>query len=371
MDDPTIPELFAALHIIMKDVKEGKIDLEKSEIQPKMIEFREDIQNAGLKRYDVPSYFVMTVNMSGKTKKGYASTRRTLISIIMRTFFASVIFCQELPDVFKEEVVNKCGTRGYDFVRTGKEAAVMWIKEKFRGRRLNDKTLAQITERLQKKRSDVDTSEVRTRTSMVLLSAKDTKGSNSPCFLAVSWHGPKNKVSLEQRKRAYKGLICFLQEICKQFQKKGKLVRNVIIGGDFNLNTCTLEDLDLVNGEAVGNYELSCRGMEASGSYIPYKDNFVFFNYPPPYDGSINVSYLRAFEFENSVYLGNDLTENDQNEVDTLVPRDERKDLLDHDPIIGLLQFFHVTTTAGKFKLLYNLKFFSLFFHYTPSYGMS
>ena len=344
MDDPTIPELFAAFHIIMKDVKDGKIDLEESETLPEMIKFREDIQNASLKRFDVPSYFVMTVNMSGKTKQGYASSRRTLISIIMRTFFASVIFCQELPDVFKKEVVEKCGTRGYDFVFTGKEAAVMWIKEKFCGLPLNDKLLAQIKEILQKKRSDVDTSEVRTRTSMVLLSAKDAKGSNSPRFLAVSWHGRK-KISVDNRKRAYKGLICFLEEICKQLQKQGKLVRYVIIGGDFNLNT--LEDLDVVK-EALANYELSCRGMKASGSYIPYKDNFVFFNYPPPYDSSIRMSYLRALEFENSVCLGNDLTRNDQNEVDRLVPRDERKDLLDHDPIIGLLQFFRITKTAGK-----------------------
>lgn len=355
MDDPTITDLFAALCIIMEDMqkrrkkKDEEIDLKESEILRKEIKLREAIHDARLKRFDVPSYFVMTVNMSGKTKKGYASARRTLISIIMRNFFASVIFCQELPDRFKKEVVEKCGTLGFDFVLTGKEAAVMWITKKFDGVRLNDKTLTQITERLQKKRSDVDTSEVRTRTSMVLLSAKDAKGSNGPCFLAVSWHGPKNNVSVEQRKRAYKGLICFLQEICKQKQKEGKLVRNVIIGGDFNLNTL---DLDLVNGEALGNYELSCRGMEASGSYIPHKDNFVFFNYPPPYDGSMKVSNLRAFEFEDTVHPGNDLTANDQKEVDALVARNERKDLLDHDPIIGVLQFFHVTTTAGKFKLL-------------------
>lgn len=192
MDDPTITDLFAALCIIMEDMqkrrkkKDEEIDLEESEILRKEIKLREAIHDARLKRFDVPSYFVMTVNMSGKTKKGYASARRTLISIIMRNFFASVIFCQELPDRFKKEVVEKCGTLGFDFVLTGKEAAVMWITKKFDGVRLNDKTLTQIIERLQKKRSDVDTSEVRTRTSMVLLSAKDAKGSNGPCFLAVS-----------------------------------------------------------------------------------------------------------------------------------------------------------------------------------------
>lgn len=113
----------------------------------------------------------------------------------------------------------------------------------------------------------------------------------------------------------------------------------------------TLEDLDLVNCEALANYELSCRGMEASGGYIRYKDNFVFFNFPPPFDHSFRVSNLKAFEFENSLYPGNDLNLNDQKEVDKLVKQDEKKDLLDHDPVIGLLQFFRVTKTAGKFKL--------------------
>ena len=118
MDDPTITDLFAALCIIMEDMqkrrkkKDEEIDLEESEILRKEIKLREAIHDARLKRFDVPSYFVMTVNMSGKTKKGYAPARRTLISIIMRNFFASVIFCQELPDRFKKEVVEKCGTLG-------------------------------------------------------------------------------------------------------------------------------------------------------------------------------------------------------------------------------------------------------------------
>lgn len=350
MDNPTIPELLADFSITMIKVQDREIDLVESEPPQEEIEFREAIHNARLKRFDDPSYFVMTFNMNGKTKKGYASARRKLISIIMRNFFASVIFCQEPPDRFKEEVVEKCGTRGFDFVVNEKEAAVMWKTEKFDGERLNDhKALAKITERLQRTRSDVDTSQVRTRTSMVLLSAKDAKDSNSPRFLAVSWHGPKNQVLVQNRKRAYQGLICFLQEICKQLKKEDKPVRNVIIGGDFNLNT--LEDLDLVNSEALANYELSCRGMEASGNYIPYKDNFVFFNYPPPYDHSFRVSYLRAFEFENSLCPGNDINLNDQKEVDKLVKQDEKKDLLDHDPVIGVLQFFRVTKTAGEFKL--------------------
>ena len=338
MDDPTI---FAI------EVEDRAADLKESEPLEKLIEFREAIHNARLKRFDVPSYFIMTVNMSGMTKEGYASARKTLISIIMSNFFPSVIFCQELPGKFVEEVVKKCGTLGFDFVATGKQAAVMWIANKFDGERLNDSTEAiAIIERLKEERSDVDLSEVRTRTSMVLLSAKDAKGSNSPCFLAVSWHAPK-KETVDNRKKVFQGLICFLQEICKKREEQGRPVRNVIIGGDFNLKT--LEDLDLVNDVALGNYELSCRGMEASGRYIPYKDNFIFFNYPPPFDFSFRVSYLRAFEFENSVYPGNDLAGNDNKEVDALAA--QRKDLLDHDPVIGLLQFFRVKKTAGKFKL--------------------
>ena len=192
-EDPTITDLFAAVRIKMEDMEKRRkkedeeIDLEESGIPQKEIELREAIHDARLKRFDVPSYSVMTINMNGKTKTGYACARRTLIPIIMRNFFASVIFCQELPDKFKKDVVEKCGTGGFDFVANGKEAAVMWITKKFDGEPLNDhKALFKITERLQRERSDVDTSEVRTRTSMVLLSAKDANSSNSPRFLAVS-----------------------------------------------------------------------------------------------------------------------------------------------------------------------------------------
>ena len=56
-----------------------------------------------------------------------------LLNSIMSNFFPSVIFCQEMPGHFKTEVVNKCGTGGFTFVKTGGEAAVMWAEEDFDG----------------------------------------------------------------------------------------------------------------------------------------------------------------------------------------------------------------------------------------------
>ena len=88
----------------MVEVEEGETDLKESELLQKEVEFREAIHNARVKRFDVPSYFVMTVNMSGMTKKlkGYAPARMTLISVIMSNFFPSVILGHRHLLIFDE-----------------------------------------------------------------------------------------------------------------------------------------------------------------------------------------------------------------------------------------------------------------------------
>ena len=72
----------------------------------------------------------MSVNMNGKTKP---DERRALLSKIITSRRSSLVFCQELPDCFEKDVVRKCGTCVYDFVRTGKKAAVMWSEAHFYG----------------------------------------------------------------------------------------------------------------------------------------------------------------------------------------------------------------------------------------------
>ena len=280
---------------------------------------------------------IMTINMNGP---GKADDRRKLVSNIMTTVSASVIFCQEIPGKFQEEVVAKCGPIGnYQLVQTEKEAAVLWRTEDFDGDPLHttETWISAIKDSPQREWSDVDMSEVRSRVAMVKL---QTQKRADLSFLAVSWHGPHRAVKKDKKIETFRGLICFLREVCKKTK-----VSSCIIGGDFNLDTS--KDIgDVVSKEKlfVEVYELPARYQEAKkGKDILYKDNFVFFTDPVGY---ITVSSVRAFKSEDF----SDSSDGDQEE--TYRPKasnnTEGKNLLDHDPIIGKLSFKPVEQT-GKF----------------------
>ncbi|XP_015763817.1 PREDICTED: uncharacterized protein LOC107342821 isoform X2 [Acropora digitifera] len=106
----------------------------------------------------------------------------------------------------------------------------------------------------------------------------------------------------------------------------------------------TLDDIDLEEKMVVPSYNLTSRAESKSRegtSYIPYKDNFIFFNerYSERYS-DIWVSSVRPIEFENSTDLGSDITKKDHEKINELKKTQdtvERKDLLDHDPIVGVL----------------------------------
>lgn len=355
MDDLTVAEITAAFSVIWEAMKDGQI--EESEREKKEMELREGILKARLKRCDKPSYFVMTINMNGK---GNAPDRRNLLSLVMRSFFASVIFCQERPGKFAKEVVENCGTGGYCFVHSEKEAAVMWAEEDFDGEPVDVADKSRIRKRLVDagKIEREPASVIPGRTAVVKLKIKGQASNCTPAFLAVSWHGPF-PLKLESRKNVFKALISFLYEVCRE-----KDVSSAIIGGDFNLNT--LEELDVDEDLAEPNvsfpgYELSprgelrFRGHKGRGrKYIPYKDNFAFFTIPrsntkPPEGrlsrlfGDIIVSSVRPMlVFVNSEDPAGDLLKKDGKDVEQLVT----KEVLDHDPIISVL---HLET--GKFSL--------------------
>ncbi len=250
------------------------------------------------------SVTIMTINMNGE---GSANDRRKLISEITSEVKAHVIFSQELPGRFKEEVVKKCGTGGYNFHCTGNEAAVIWREAYFRGDPVRGTycSIAEIVEKLQRDRTDIDVSEVRTRTAMVKLTRCVTSTGTEASFLAVSWHGPwKGSPKQEQ----FNGLICFVHEVCKK-EKLSKF----IIGGDFNLTTLGVDlkqNKDLVN---VAYYELITQDknklQKSRGRrFVPYKDNFVFTQ-----TGDITVSEVKALQLTDSK-------------------------VLDHVPVVGVLK---------------------------------
>lgn len=234
-------------------MKDGQIG--ESEREKKEMELRKEIQNPRLNCSDKPSYPVMTINMNGK---GKAADKRKLSSVVISSFSASLIFCQELPRKFEEEVVENCGTRNYRFFPSGEEAAVMWAEEDFDVEPVADKT--RIRDKLDAagKIEREHTSEIPTRAAVVKLKIKGEASNCTPAFLAVSWHGPFRQTKLEFRKNVFKALISFLYEVCLE-----KDVSSAIIGGDFNLNT--VEELDVDEHLAEPNvsfpgYELSPRG---------------------------------------------------------------------------------------------------------------
>lgn len=349
MDDLTIAELAAALSDIWKPREDGQI--EESEREKKEIKLKKEIQNARLKPCDKPSYFVMSINMNGV---GNAPDRRKLLSSVMRTFFASVIFCQELPGKFEKDVIKNCGTGGYYSVSSEKEAAVMWAKEDFDGEPVGIAAKRTIRDGLVAggKIDREPASEIPARTAVVKLKIKGEASNCTPPFLAVSWHGPFRRTKLEFRKKVFKALISFSYEVCRAND-----LSSAIIGGDFNLNT--LEELDDDEDLAEPNvsfagYELSPRGELSCGrdgqgrKYIPYKDNFAFFTIPcsntksPQLFGDITVSSVRPMlVFVNSEDPASDLLKKDHKEVEQLTTTE----VLDHDPIIGVL---HLET--GKFR---------------------
>ena len=150
---------------------------------------------------------LMSVNMNGKTKP---DERRALLSKIITSRGSSLVFCQELPDCFEKEVVRKCGTCVYDFVRTGKEAAVMWSEAHFYGEPVDVAFKTRILDTVVASKNVFShVSEITARTAVVKLTSK----SEACSFLAVSWHGP-SKMRLEKKREVLKALIPFLSEIC-------------------------------------------------------------------------------------------------------------------------------------------------------------
>jgi len=126
-----------------------------------------------------------------------------------------------------------------------------------------------------------------------------------------------------------------------------KKIPSYIIGGDFNLNTL---EAQLPNDAVVSGYELSPRQtekQEESGLYIPHKDNFICFP-----KKKLGVCYARPFLFEDEGTATSDFTKDDQAKVKeemanaTNTPA-KPTDLLDHDPIIGVLQFTSFTVVKN------------------------
>lgn len=347
MDDPTIADVAAALAYLTKS--ESRIP-EEAELN----EVRKAIQKARMKTASAPCAFIMSVNMNGSaSNRGTAVDRRMLLKIIMRNFFSSLIFCQELPGCFKKEVVDECGTGGYEYVATGNQASVLWLAQEFYGEpvKTTDSSIDKILREL-KERSDIDVSELRGRVALVKLTKIGEEASGCQPFLAASWHGPY-KGPIVARKKVCKGLFHFLRKVCNK-----EKVSSFIIGGDFNMNT--LHDIDLEDKMFVPMYELTSRAESKSKegtNYIAYKDNFIVLN--ERCDSDISVSSVRPIEFENSTDLGSDITKQDHQKFNEGKQSQdtERKDLLDHDPIVGVLSLTGKRTGECKVEIMHDLLF--------------
>ena len=257
------------------------------------------------------TYPIMTIKLNGKSQgKGTTDKRRKLIVSTIKRSSASVIFCQELPGKFEEEVVTKCGTDGnsYKFVRPkdiysgNYNVAVMWRETDFQGKEVHlaDSSLfKEIVERLivKEEKFDVDVIRATIRSAMVKLTSCTTGAS----FLAVSWHGPwkvntaSGKTTLEIKLEVFHDFTRLLRVVCE----KEKL-SSFIIGGDFNFNTEEVpQDRQTEYGVTISRYTLSTQDKERGSSFVRFKDTFIFPSDTLPMTGKITVSSVAPFELKN------------------------------------------------------------------------
>lgn len=289
----------------------------------------------------------MTINMNGKSLgPGSADNRRLLLTILLRNFPCSVILSQENHGGLIEEIAERYQLDGR---KNGTEAAIIWDRNDFEG---TDEGLKSTDTRITKIRDEVQSelnefglmSEVLSRIKMVKLKCK-TEESENPSFLAVSWHGPWSEFNVHQKRRIFLGLQSFVKKVSV---KEGNIP--YIIGGDFNLNTLD-EQLPMSDGVVASSYELSPRAKEFSDEksrlykpkYVPHKDNFIFLRY------GIDVKWVRPLDFTSlseQNKKASDLSKQEQDDVQG-IPVDSSRgvvdDLLDHDPVVGVL---HLSNTS-------------------------
>ena len=208
MDDPTITIGFAFSEFIKRYCEKG-YDVDAILKEKEFLDFKKAVQDARLKSAPCPSHFIITINMNSP-ESGVTEKRWRFVSIVMRSFFSSIIFCQELPRYFNDKVVAECGTSGYDYVKNGDESAVLWQKEDFHGEtdglETSDKWIRELRDSL-----GSDTSELLSRIAVVKLTPKASDES----VLAVSWHG---RHKLKDKFGAFESLTTSLDEVIK---KKG------------------------------------------------------------------------------------------------------------------------------------------------------
>ena len=315
MEDPTVFE--RVFDNLIQQIEAGATNEEISN------DLNKSILEARLKTSENPSYFVMTINMNGSASvRGGAQKRRDLLSIIMRSAFpTALIFCQELPGKFETEVVPE----KYHCRRNENEAAVIWDGDhfdgSFEGLETTNSEITELRDKIIKERGHA--SELLSRISMVKLTPRGQERNES--ILAVSFHGPYKGKSKEEKCEIFRSLIEFLKEVIKL-----RRIPSYIVGGDFNFDTLEVALPDKVIVSSTQPSPRSQEKQQESGRYIPNKDNFIWY----PHAAVIKVSWSRALVFCNENDKSSDLTK----EEHETVPR-EAKYLLDHDPIVGVLDF--------------------------------
>ena len=339
MEDPTTFE--GVFDNLMQRIDAGG---NKEEI---LKHLKKSILEARLKTSENLSYFVMTINMNSSVSvRGTAQKRRDLLSIILRSAFApALIFCQEIPGKFEKEVVPE----KYHYRRNENEAAVIWDGDQFdgssEGLETTNSEITELRDKIIKERGHA--SELLSRISMVKLTPLGQERNES--ILAVSFHGPYTGKSEQEKFETFERLMEFLKEVIKL-----RGIRSYIVGGDFNFDTLEVE---LPKNAVVPSYESSPRSQEKQkkkARSIPHKDNFFWY----PNKAVIEVSWVRAFVFCNENDKSSDLTEKERKEIHKSMTEESTKktnatasgatgtakateptDLLDHDPIVGVLVF--------------------------------
>ncbi len=182
--------------------------------------------------------------------------RKSLSKILKSKPHAAIIFCQELPGYFKKKVVPK----GYDFVKTRCETAIMWDTNKF-------KTPNEESEKEQiDERQRIAIEKAKNHLPGIISMVKLTKENPTRSTLVVLYNaGQYCSLNKKEKHDIFLILVKFLNRVIKSNN-----IDSYIIGGDFNFDTSTIKlptDVRvLLYGSGKGNYKpcMSC--------YIRYSD---------------------------------------------------------------------------------------------------
>ena len=330
---------------------------------------QEDINDAALKNKE-NGYIILTLNMGGSNKSTGRETvkfRKTLVKIVIQNCTPDIIFIQECNS--KSTLNEVLNSNNYDYqaklTYSSAYNCVCWKKKKFYREEDIDRKVNGVLERY-----NID----KGRVCVAKLNVEDSEfryDSTIAPLVCCSWHGP-NKINERDKKETLSRLqqamirlaLPIREERRDHIQPNEVCVENMtlpcLIGGDFNIDTETYST------KILPGFTFSSHNRTDRSENRVTKDNFLYSHCSHArkhhsYPFYVNVEETKPLDiFDHDLdHKTQDLDHKTQkfivcNLKNTLNERIEvskaqrtrnwqkmgtDKDIMDHDPIIGVLSW--------------------------------